>query len=127
AERLMTVDVSSDQTMETNGGTLTATISGKLAHLSGEEFSQNTVVTLTTGDGKGTNGSIVQKDGSFELANVPPGKYRLNAWTNGKHLFTGKIAASGAEVDHEWIKTTSNPAMIAATVYADPNLEITGF
>lgn len=128
AEHLTTVDVSSsEQAIDTSTGMVTATVSGKLAHLSGEEFSQNSVVTLTSGDGKSTNGSNVQKDGTFELANVPPGRYRLNAWTNGKHLFTAKLVASGAEVDHEWIKTSSTPAMIAATVYADPNLEVIGF
>jgi hypothetical protein len=46
---------------------------------------------------------------------------------NGKRLFVAKLAATGAELEGQWIKTGNSTVMIAATVYADPNLEITGF
>ena len=127
SERLTTVNVTSDEAVDAGTGVATADISGKLALLSGEAFPQNTVVSLTSTDGQNMNGSEVKKDGSFELANVPPGRYRLNAWTSGKHLFVAKLAATGAEIEQQWIKTGSNAVIVAATVYTDPNLEVTGF
>jgi len=127
SERLTTVDVTSDRAVDAETGVLTTEVSGKLALLSGEAFPQNTIVSLTSAEGQNMNGSVVGKDGSFTLANVPPGKYRLNAFMNGKRLFTAKLAATGAELEGQWIKTGSSAVMIAATVYADPNLEITGF
>jgi hypothetical protein len=58
---------------------------------------------------------------------VPPGKYRLNAWMNGKHLFVAKLAATGAQIEEQWMKTGNSAVMVAATVYADPDLEVIGF
>jgi len=127
AERLTTVTISSDQSVDASAGLLTATISGKLAMASGEALPQNTVVSLTSADGQNANGSVVNKEGSFELANVPPGKYRLNGWINGKQILVAKLAATGAQIEDDRIIVGSNPVMIAATVYADPDLEVTGF
>ena len=38
-----------------------------------------------------------------------------------------KLAATGAQIEDDRIIVGSNPVMIAATVYADPDLEVTGF
>lgn len=127
SERLTTVKVTADEAVEADMGTLTADISGRLALLSGEAFPQGSAVSLTSMEGQNMNGGLIGKDGSFELVNVPPGKYRLNAWMSGKHLFAAKLAATGAEIEDQWIKTGSSAVMIAATVYPDPNLEVTGF
>ena len=128
AERLTTVNVTSDQAVDVgSGGPLTANITGKVAMASGETFPQNSVIALTSSDGQSHNGSVVNKDGNFELANVLPGKYRLDGWINGKHLFLARLAATGAEVEGDRITVGSNPVMVAARVYADPNLEVTGF
>ena len=104
-----------------------ANITGKLAMASGEALPQNTVVSLTSSDGQNANGSGVNKEGNFELANIPPGKYRLNGWINGKPILVAKLAATGAQVEDDRIIVGNNPVMIAATVYADPDLEVTGF
>jgi hypothetical protein len=127
AERLTTVNITSDQSVDADTGMLTANVTGKLAMASGEAIRQNTVVSLTASDGQHGNGSVVNKDGNFELANVSPGKYRLDGWIDGKHLFIAKLAVTGAQVEDDRITIGSNPAMIAATVYPDPNLEVTGF
>lgn len=127
ADRLTTVDVTADQSVDAGTGLQMATISGKLAMASGEALPPNTAVSLTTSDGQNGNGSIVNKDGDFELANVRPGKYRLEGWINGKRFFVAKLAASGAQVDGDQITIGSSPVMIAATVYPNPDLEVTGF
>jgi Carboxypeptidase regulatory-like domain len=127
AERLTTVSITSDQVVDASAGQLMANITGKLAMASGEALPQNTIVSLTAFNGQNANGSPVNKDGNFELANVPPGKYRLDGWINGKHLFVAKLAVTGAQVEDDRITIGNNPVMIAATVYADPNLEVTGF
>ncbi|HYK36776.1 carboxypeptidase regulatory-like domain-containing protein [Alloacidobacterium sp.] len=127
AERLTTVDVTSDQSVDAGTGLQTANVTGKLAMASGESLPPNTVVSLTPSDEQGGNGSLVNKDGDFELANIRPGKYRLEGLISGKRFFVAKLAATGAQVDGDRITIGSNPVMIAATVYADPNLEVTGF
>jgi len=126
-ERLTTINISSDQAVDAGTGLLTANVTGKLAMASGEALPQNAVVSLTPSNGQNGNGSGVSKDGSFELTSVLPGKYRLDGWINGKRFFVAKLAATGAQVDGNQITIGSNPVMIAATVYADPNLEVTGF
>jgi len=126
-ERLTTINISSDQAVDAGTGLLTANVTGKLTMASGEALPQNAAVSLTPSNGQNGNGSGVSKDGSFELTSVLPGKYRLDGWINGKHFFVAKLAATGAQVDGNQITIGSNPVMIAATVYADPNLEVTGF
>lgn len=127
AERLTTVDVTSDQTVDAGTGVSMANITGKLAMASGEAFPPDTFVFLTSSDGHGTGGYRVGKNGDFEFTNVRPGKYRMNGFISGQHLFVAKLAATGAQADGDRITIGSNPVMIAATVYADPNLEVTGF
>jgi len=126
-ELLTTVKITSDQSVDAGAGLQTANITGKLAMASGEALPQNTVVSITSLDGQNSNGSPVNKEGDFELANVLPGKYRLNGWINGKQLLVAKLAATGAQVEGDRITIGSSPAMIAATAYADPDLELTGF
>jgi Carboxypeptidase regulatory-like domain len=127
AERLTNINITSDQAVDADAGLLLANITGKLAMASGEALPPNTVVSLTSSDGQNANGSAVNKDGNFELVNVPAGKYRLNGWINGKRLFVAKLAVTGAQVEGDRITVGSNPVMIAATAYADPGLEVTGF
>lgn len=127
ADRLTTVDVTADQTVDAGTGLQMATITGKLEMASGEALPPNTFVSLTSSDDQGGGGSLVSKDGDFELGNVRPGKYRLNGVIGGQRFFVAKLAATGAQVDGDRITVGSNPVMIAATVYADPNLEVTGF
>jgi hypothetical protein len=126
-EKLTTINISSDQAVDAGTGLLTANVTGKLAMASGEALPQNAAVSLTPSNGQNGNGSGVSKDGSFELTSVLPGKYRLDGWINGKRFFVARLAATGAQVDGNQITIGSNPVMIAATVYADPNLEVTGF
>jgi hypothetical protein len=127
AERLTTINLTSDQSIDGSAGQLTANIAGKLAMANGETMPQNTVVSLTSSDGENANSAIVDKEGGFAMANVPPGKYRLNGWINGKQLFVAKLEATGAQVEGDRVVIGNNPVMIAATVYADPDLEVTGF
>jgi hypothetical protein len=128
AERLTKVDVSADAAVDAGTGVLTANVSGKLAMLSGEAFATNTFITLISPDGnQSVNGAIVQKDGTFALSNVPPGRYRLSCMLGNEHFFVARLAASGAEISDGWIQIASNPVMLAATVYPDPNLDVTGF
>jgi len=127
SERLTSVNITSDQSVDAGVGVQLANISGKLAMASGQALPQNVVVSLTSSDGQNANGSGVNKEGAFELPNVPPGKYRLNGFIDGKQLLVSKLAATGAQVDGDRIVVGSNPVMIAATVYADPDLEVTGF
>ena len=127
AERLTSINISSDQSVDASAGVTMANVSGKLAMASGEALPQNTVISLTSSDGQNANGSGVNKEGNFELANIPPGKYRLNGWINGKPVLVAKLVATGAQIEDDRIIVGSNPVMIAATVYADPDLEVTGF
>lgn len=127
SERLSAVNVTSDQSIDAGTGQVLASISGRVAMASGEPLPRSTVVTLTSSDGQNRNGSVAGEEGTFELANVPPGQYRPDAWGNGKHLFVSKLAVNGAQVEGSRITIGNNPVMIAATVYPDPNLEVTGF
>ena len=127
SERLSAVNVTSDQSIDAGTGQILASVSGKVAMASGEPLPRSTVVTLSSSDGKNRNGSVAGEEGTFEMANMPPGKYRPDAWGNGKHLFVSKLAVNGAQVEGSRITIGSGPVMIAATVYPDPNLDVTGF
>ncbi len=127
SERLTPISIASDQTIDAGAGLLSAKITGKVAMANGETLPGNAMITLSSSDGENRNGSMVNKNGNFELANVPPGKYRLDGWLNGKHLFVSKLAATGAQIEGNRIIVGSSPVMIAATMYADPNLEVTGW
>ena len=127
AMRSTTIDVTSDQSVDAGAGQPLADVTGKVAMASGEALRSNTTMILTSYDGENRNGSVVDKQGNFEMANVLPGRYRLDGWGIGGHLFISKLAATGAEVDGDRITIGSSPVMIAATVYRDPDLEVTGF
>lgn len=125
-QRFSSVSIASDQTVDTNAGTVLARISGKLQQTTGEAFSTNSYVSLSSSDGRNASTSGVSQDGMFEMF-VPPDKYKLTGWINGKRLLVSKVASTEADRDQQWMTIGSNPVMIAATVYADPNLAITGF
>lgn len=122
-----TLDITSDQTLDSGTAASPTQLSGKLAQLSGEEFSPGTFISLSTLENQNISGAQVKKDGSFELAALPPGKYRLNVWSGNHHFFIAKLAASGADVEDQWIKINGSPVMVAATIYPDPSLRINGF
>jgi hypothetical protein len=125
--RMTTMNVSSDQSIDAGGGQQLADVTGKIAMASGEALPPNTAVILSASDGQGGNGSIVSKDGNFGLANVQPGKYRLEVVGRGKRFFVAKLAATGAQIENGRVTIGSSPVMIAATVYPDPDLEVTGY
>jgi 5-hydroxyisourate hydrolase-like protein (transthyretin family) len=125
--RMTTIDISSDQSVDAGTGQVLADVTGKVAMASGEALPLHMAIALTSSESQNTRGSMADKDGNFELANIVPGKYRLDGWANGKHLFISKLAATGAQIDGDQIIISGNPVMLAATVYDDPELEVTGF
>lgn len=61
------------------------------------------------------------------IRNVPAGVYRLQIGGSGKRLHVSKMIANGAQVDHRQITIGSNPVTLAATLYPNIGLAISGF
>ena len=121
-------DASTDQAVDLNAGSTLADVSGKLAFASGGALPDNLFVSFTTLEGQNNNGGArLEKDGSFTIHGVTPGVYRLNVVGGGKRFHISRMVASGAQIGHRQITIGSGPVTLAANIYADLGLSVSGF
>ena len=125
--KVITVDASTDQAIDLATGSALADVSGKLAPSSGDTFPDNLFVSLMTLEGSGSGGTRLENDGSFTIHGVAPGVYRLNIVGGGKRFHVSKMMASGAQIGHRQITIGSGSVTLAATIYEDLGLSVSGF
>ncbi|HVW76416.1 MAG TPA: carboxypeptidase regulatory-like domain-containing protein [Alloacidobacterium sp.] len=125
--KTVSVDASADQAVDLTGGSTLPDVSGKLSLSSGTALPDNVFVSLTTLAGQNGQGTRLQKDGSFTLHGVSPGVYRLNIFSGNKRFHVGRMVANGAQIGHRQITIGSSPVLLAADLYEDLELSVSGY
>jgi hypothetical protein len=107
APRIITADISGNETLDAAGSASSANLSGRVIAaqtITGLENSQLTLV----GEGNQTIFTTLRKDGTFSIAGLQTGSYRiiLNLPSDGQ--FVQSISASGARVSGRQITITAS-------------------
>lgn len=122
------VNLTSDQSLDPGGAVPLASITGKISRLtempnavksSTELDSQGLPefqLTLTAQQGDRQIGAIIARNGSFRIADVPPGAYDLSAVDRGAIMAVTQISAINAVVDGHQITVGSEPVTLNARV-----------
>jgi protocatechuate 3,4-dioxygenase beta subunit len=122
------IDVTADQALNPSDTARSTTdVAGKFALVSGGALPRDIFVSLQTPEGQTGGGTEVDKDGSFTIHNVPAGTYRLNIIGSGKRFHVSKLIATGAQVGHHQITIGSNSVTLAAMLYPDRGLAVSGY
>lgn len=122
----VSVDASTNQAVDLTAGSTLPDVTGKLSLSSGQALPDNVFVSITTLEGQTSQGARLQKDGSFTLHGVAPGVYRLNISSGNKRFHVARMVANGAQVGHRQITIGSSPVLLAADLYEDLGLSVSG-
>jgi 5-hydroxyisourate hydrolase-like protein (transthyretin family) len=123
--RIATIDASNDQELDSNAGTPTVDVSGKIASSDGSPLPDSINVFLRRGNHRSSNEEI-SADGTFHIRDVAPGDYEVVAQAPGASLAVTRLTASGAAVDGHTIKIAGQAVTMSVSV-ADGKFTIDGF
>ncbi len=126
--RLAEIDASSSQQVDPTAGVPTQTVSGVIQTAPGVSFTGRGVIVLQPAEGTGTAVAPAQIDaGTFELENVPPGTWLVEALGQDTQLPVLAIGLHGGRAQAgNRITVDDKPLALVVTVSAG-NTRIEGF
>ena len=124
--RFATIDLTSDQEIDSNAGAASVDVSGKIAMASGAKLPNRLFVSLQSEGRTSARGERVADDGSFTIHNIAPGSYEMLIRNPGSTLAVIKIAATGATAEGHILKVGTQPVTVVATL-GSGETNVTGF